>query len=243
MTMNSRILKIALLPLLLAAMLAGIYIMPKKGNLEDSSINMELPTGLKPDGWQGTPRQETEEERSILSADTSFSKADYVQQRPISLNEHESPPVQCHVSIVKSGHDLNNSIHRPERCLPAQGHFNLTASKVQVPIEGHGSIQMTLLKSQQNLTPEQAQPTILDNIHYYIFIGHGNLTADHLERTLIDMKDRILYGRDQRWSYFQISTPYGKQVNLTEEEARKHTERLISQLLSRQVKWEELQQR
>ena len=28
---------------------------------------------------------------------------------------------QVLVSIVLSGHDLDNSIHRPERCLPAQG--------------------------------------------------------------------------------------------------------------------------
>lgn len=239
--MKIQLLQILLLPFLLALMLGGLYVMPRKGELLDSSIHMELPTGMRPDGWHGTRRQESEEERSILAADTEFSKADYVQQLPISLNVPENAPALCRVSIVKSGHDLNNSIHRPERCLPAQGHFNLSATKVRVPVEGHGSILMTKLKSQQNLTPDQAKPAIVDNMHYYVFIGRGHLTEDHLKRTLTDMKDRVLYGMDQRWCYFQISTAYGDLVNLPEEKARTQTERLISQLLSRLVKWDELE--
>ena len=59
-------------------------------------------------------------------------------------------------------------------------------------------------------------------------------------RTLTDMKDRVLYGVDQRWCYFQISTAYGYKIKVPEEEARKQTERLISQLLSQRVKWDEL---
>ena len=80
-------------------------------------------------------------------------------------------------------------------------------------------IAMTKLKSQQNMTPGQAKPTILDSMHYYVFIGHGHMTEDHLKRTMTDMKDRVLYGMDQRWSYFQVSTAYGDLVNLPEEDA------------------------
>lgn len=238
--MKIKTLKILLLPFLLAVMLGGIYLMPRKGMVQDSSISMDLPTGMNPDGWHGTRRQESEQERSILAADTEFSKADYVQEIPISLDAPETAPVLCRVSIVKSGHDLNNSIHRPERCLPAQGHFNLTGTKVEVPVEGHGTIRMTKLKSQQNITPDQPQPVILDSMHYYVFIGHHHMTEDHLARTMTDMKDRMLYGVDQRWCYFQISTAYGDIIKVPEEEARKQTERLISQLLSQLVKWNEL---
>ena len=66
------------------------------------------------------------------------------------------------------------------------------------------------------------------------------MTEDHLARTLMDLRDRVLYGEDQRWCYFQISTAYGDQIKVPEEEARKQTERLISQLLSQLVKWNEL---
>lgn len=58
--MKYQTLNILLLPFLLAAMLAGIYLMPRKGEVFDSSISMELPTGLNPDGWHGTRRQESE---------------------------------------------------------------------------------------------------------------------------------------------------------------------------------------
>lgn len=238
--MNIKTLKILLLPFLLVIMLSGIYLMPRKGEVQDASISMNLPTGMNPYGWHGSHRQESEQERDILAPDTEFSKADYVQELPISLDEPESNPVLCRVSIVKSGHDLNNSIHRPERCLPAQGHFNLTGAKVEVPVEGHGNIRMTRLKSQQNIAPDQPLPVILDSMHYYVFVGHHHITEDHLVRTLTDMKDRVLYGIDQRWCYFQISTAYGDKIGVPEEEARKQTERLISQLLSKMVKWDEV---
>ncbi|MEZ3490151.1 MULTISPECIES: EpsI family protein [Akkermansia] len=238
--MNIKTLKILIIPFLMAVMLGGTYLMPRKGEVQDSSISMDLPTGMNPYGWHGTRRQESEQERSLLAPDTEFSKADYVQELPISLDETETVPVLCRVSIVRSGHDLNNSIHRPERCLPAQGHFNLTGTTADVPVEGHGTIRMTKLKSQQNIAPDHPQPVILDSMHYYVFIGHRHMTEDHLIRTLMDMKDRVLHGMDQRWCYFQISTTYGDKIRVSEEKAREQTERLISQLLSQLVKWDEL---
>ncbi len=239
--MNIKTIKLLIIPLLLSMMIGGICLMPRHGEVLDSSNSMALPIGMNPDGWHGVRRQESEQERSLLASDTEFSKADYTQEMPISLDlQQTEAPVMCHVSIVKSGHDLNNSIHRPERCLPAQGHFNLIGTTVQVPIEGHGSIKMTKLKSQQNVAPNQARPVILDSMHYYVFIGHRHMTENHLVRTILDMKDRVLYGIDQRWCYFQVSTSYGDKVNVPEEKAQEQTERLISQLLSRLVKWDEL---
>ena len=165
--MNIKTLKILIIPFLLAVMLGGTYLMPRRGEVQDSSISMDLPTGMNPYGWHGTRRQESEQERGILAPATEFSKADYVQELPISLDATETVPVLCRVSIVKSGHDLNNSIHRPERCLPAQGHFNLTGTTVDVPVEGRGTIRMTKLKSQQNIAPDHPQPVILDSMYYY----------------------------------------------------------------------------
>ena len=52
--MNIKTLKIFVLPLLLAVTLGGIYLMPRKGEVQDSSISMALPTGMNPDGWHGT---------------------------------------------------------------------------------------------------------------------------------------------------------------------------------------------
>lgn len=229
-----------ILPTILLLLLALTYILPRRGTTCDSSISMELPVGNSLPGWFGVKKQESPEERGTLAPDTEFSKADYVMSDGVGTPTDIDKRLPFHISIVKSGHDINNSIHRPERCLPAQGHFNLVSSTVNVPIEGHGNMVMTELKSQQNLTPKEATPTILDSVHYYVFIGYKHVTHDHLERTIIDMKDRILYSIDQRWSYFQISVPFGKLTNLQEEDAKKLAQHLISQLLSRQVRWEEI---
>ena len=90
--MNIKTLKIFVLPLLLAVTLGGIYLMPRKGEVQDSSISMALPTGMNPDGWHGTRRQESEQERGILAPDTEFSKADYVQEVPIAGNRSRAVP-------------------------------------------------------------------------------------------------------------------------------------------------------
>ena len=71
-------------------MLGGTYLMPRRGEVQDSSISMDLPTGMNPSGWHGTRRQESEQERGILAPDTEFSKADYVQELPISLDATET---------------------------------------------------------------------------------------------------------------------------------------------------------
>jgi hypothetical protein len=41
---------------------------------------------------------------------------------------------QVLVSIVLSGHDLDNSIHRPERCLPAQGWTIVDSTSLSLPV-------------------------------------------------------------------------------------------------------------
>lgn len=61
--MNIKTLKIIIIPFLLAVMLGGTYLMPRRGEVQDSSISMDLPTGMNPYGWHGTRRQESEQER------------------------------------------------------------------------------------------------------------------------------------------------------------------------------------
>jgi hypothetical protein len=45
----------------------------------------------------------------------------------------------------------------------------------------------------------------LTNLSYYWFIGHNDMTASHLTRTGIDLRDRVLYGYNQRWAYVTVS--------------------------------------
>ena len=41
-------------------------------------------------------------------------------------------------------------------------------------------------------------------IVYYWFVGANQYTSSHYVRTLSDMKDRLVYGSGQRWSYFSV---------------------------------------
>jgi hypothetical protein len=44
------------------------------------------------------------------------------------------------------------------------------------------------------------------NLHYYWFAGYHHLTASHLERTFLDIQDRILKGYNQRWAYITVAS-------------------------------------
>ena len=42
-------------------------------------------------------------------------------------------------------------------------------------------------------------------LSYYYFVGHTGITGSHFERTMIDMKDRLLSGYNQRWAYITVT--------------------------------------
>src|SRR6187401_1811112 len=121
--MNS---KVWLLPLLLGGTLSAVYFLPKVGDVAQSAVAMELANASGKWVLQSQPASEAE--IKTLSSDTRFSKAVCYSARPGEFNESGKPvPDVIQLSIVLSGTDLNNSIHRPERCMPAQGH-NITGS-------------------------------------------------------------------------------------------------------------------
>lgn len=230
-----RIIK-ALTPVFVLGILLTLSVLiPENAQLQDSSMTKELPLGYDLDGWHGTRRQESPSERSSLAKDTLFSKADY---RRVSATAWEKRMPDIHVSLVFSGSDMNNSIHRPEMCLPAQGHQNLQGSSTNITLDNGRSIYLTRLTS---YLPSAEPGKRLNFIHYYTFVGHGNLCHDHMKRMLIDIRDRTLLGTVQRWAYFQVGTFWGTQFNITEEEADEHLRKLICQLLPRIIDWEELE--
>jgi len=101
--------------ILAAFLLVGfsmIWLLPKSSDMKLSCLARNLP--MKFDSMRGESTAVTGKELDILAKDTEFERAQYV-----NVDEPTHPPVE--VSIVFSGKDLNNSIHRPERCLKAQG--------------------------------------------------------------------------------------------------------------------------
>ncbi len=217
-------------PLVLCLILSGIYLLPKSDKLQDSAISPDLPLGYALGKWYGVRTQESAEERSTLSADTMFSKASY------SSDLSGLPPVN--VSIVYSGNDMNSSIHRPERCLPAQGHFNLHSTSSNITLNDGRTITFTRLVPSTGYQGKLEQK--LSHINYYVFIGHSNICSTHLDRTLQDMYDRIMKGYVQRWAYFQIGSYWGDALGVSEKACDENLEAIIEALMPKIIAWDSL---
>ena len=83
--------------------------------------------------WIGEDAAITEREREILAKDTQFARKTYTGPAGDEI----------FVSIVMSGDDMTSSIHRPERCLVAQGWSVQDSEKRVVPIVEGRTLEMT----------------------------------------------------------------------------------------------------
>lgn len=224
-----------LLPaVVLAVIFSLVYLLPQHASLLESSISPDLPTGYALRGWYGVKTQESEQERSTLAADTKFSKANY---REVDAAWGSRLP-EINVSIVYSGSDMNNSIHRPERCLPAQGHQDLRASECTVKLTNGREIKFTRLTS---FIPRKDVPGgVLRFTHYYTFVGHGTMCHSHLQRTARDMYDRVAKGTVERWAYIQVGTYWSESMGISEAETEARILKLLAELLPGQINWAEI---
>lgn len=218
--------------------------MPERGEIATSSLIMDIPLNNDLPGWFGERKQESEQERAILAKDTQFSKADYFN---LGLGK-QAGLYPVNFSIVLSGTDMNSSIHRPELCLPSQGHFSLLPSSRSLTLDNGKKLTFTVLHSLINLSSNSKSPHIIKCINYYVFVGHKTLTHSHEKRVLIDTKRRILHGQDQQWAYIQAGVYYGSlalkdgsTVTTTEEKATQTLEKLLVQLLPLVIKWDDME--
>lgn len=233
------------LPLFLGAGFCSIYFLPRTGGVANSAITMELPS--ESGNWMLKPTSATKLEIETLGADTKFSKADCYAARVGEYNEDGyQVPDLINLSIVLSGYDLNNSIHRPERCMPAQGHKITGADNVKIELKNGRHFQAKrLLAIPQSASDNPKETRQWKSITYYFFVGHDQVTHDHLERTLLDIKDRLIRGMDQRWAYASATIYYGavpwipdKEISL--EEADQKLRDFVTKLAEKQINWEQV---
>ncbi len=237
-----------LLPLILGGTLSIIYILPQVGAVAQSAVNMELPSRTR--GWQFQQQPASQEELGVLSKDTRFSKATCYALRPGEYNAEGNPvPDILNLSIVLSGADINNSIHRPERCMPAQGHNITSSSNAMLKLSNGRQFAAKRLVSVQAQAGKDSAGREIYTKHncltYYFFVGHDRVTNDHLGRTFIDMKDRLVRGMDQRWAYVSVSMWYGnvpwisgKEVGEREADAKLQT--FLSEFSESQIQWQQI---
>ena len=127
--------------------------------------------------------------------------------------------------------------------MPSQGHTIISSSAVTLDLENGQSLPLTRLLSVQTIpiNEDHTEHIKLNCVTYYFFVGNNRVTRDHLERTLFDMKDRLLRGVDQHWAYVSASMWYGKVPWHEDEipigEADAEMNRFLSELGAEQIDW------
>jgi hypothetical protein len=212
--------------------------------MASSAVKMDLPT--QAGSWQMRPIIASQEEIQTLAEDTQFAKAICLRAREgeVDLASGMAIPDRVDLSIVLSGHDLNNSIHRPERCMPSQGHVIGSSKNVDLDLTNGRKIRVKRLLSVQSIPANEAKTEYsrFDCVTYYFFVGHATTTQDHLARTLLDIKDRLVLGMDQHWAYVSASMWYGKvpwiEGNVSFDEADAKLQKFLEEFAEKQIDWE-----
>ena len=230
---------------ILAAGLSTIFVLPDFKQAE-CALDTDIPESLS--GGRTAKYNPSDKELAILANDTEFSKAKCLVPRleEQSFITMTSPADVIDLSIVLSGYDLANSIHRPERCMPAQGHKIQSSQSDELDLGDGRKIPLTRLVSKLTQAvgpPEEGKYVTVDNLTYYFFVGRNSVTNSHTERTLIDIKDRVFHGEAQRWAYVSASIrflnqpdrPFGAPPDL--EMADKKIRELLKELAEKNIDW------
>lgn len=188
--------RLVFLQLLLFAGLGSAYLLPKQSMTQPMGVKMELPESVGQ--WSGVTQKVSDAELTGLARDTSFARRMYSN----AFGD------QVLVSIVLAGEDPDNSIHRPERCLPAQGWTVIDSRVVTIksPSLPGGELKVTRLHNQRKFEDEHHNTHSLYNLNYYWFVGYNAVTPSHIDRFLTDMRDRISKGYNQRWAYVTVAS-------------------------------------
>jgi len=204
--------KRAAMLLFVALAFAGIvFAFPKASSMKSSRLARDLPEEFG--DWMGIPSEPGKREKEVLAKDTEFERMQYSHLDGIR------PPVE--VSVVFSGKNLSQSIHRPEVCLRAQGwefvserYFSwdgVLPNGEPLPVK---EIICRIVRMESRGEGGEPEPVVLANgekayvwrAFYYTFLGHTEIVAGHYERTGEDIKDRLFKGYDQRWAYATFSS-------------------------------------
>jgi len=201
--------------------LGSVFLLPKQIKTEPAAVRLDLPNYVG--GWRGVETSVTQGERDSLGPDTQFARKLYTNMAGDEI----------FASVVLSGPDMNTSIHRPERCLPAQG-WTIADSKTVGLMAGAKQLKATRLHNVRNVRADNGRSLTLNSIDYYWFVGHSDTTPSHFERTWLDIRDRVLKGRNQQWAYVTVMATVTKDYKIagrTEQETDELMRSFIASLV------------
>lgn len=133
-------------------------------------------------------------EKRLLPTDTILAKKQYVD------------PEGKHIfaSIVLTGRE-QKSIHRPQQCLPAQGHVIEESRVVEVPVDGREPLKVMLLDLHRAGATLDGGRFERKSKYAYWFVGTGRETPYHLQRLYWMTIDRVFLNINHRWAYIAVS--------------------------------------
>lgn len=184
--------RLAILLAILLAGLSSVFFLPAT-LLQPVGIELHLPEYLGQ--WWGHDVQVTQKERDTLGLDTEFARKGY----------DNGLGTQVLTSIVLSGEDMMTGIHRPERCLDAQGWTFKPPTARTISIPDIGKLDVMRVQNTKYVKGRDGKPVEIRNICYYWFAGTRELTPSHYERVWFDSRDRIIKGYIQRWAMVMVS--------------------------------------
>ncbi|MCW1885142.1 EpsI family protein [Luteolibacter flavescens] len=229
----------------LVAGLSAVFLLPDFKTAESAlSRNIPKQLGL----WETHGYEASVAEQKTLAKDTLFSKAACLRSRTDSFFD-TGPQDRADMSIVMSGIDLANSIHRPERCMPAQGHNIYSSSTAMVSVPNGHEVPARRLLSKQAIPIDETGKSVIsrETVTYYFFVGSGRITENHTKRTLLDIQDRLLKGEAQKWAYVSVSMWFNGEHGtpnpdlLSFDEADQKVRDLLGQLAEKNIDWSKIQ--
>lgn len=215
--------RLLVLLVVVAAGMSGVFLLPKSYS-QPYGIVLNLPDYVGE--WFGKKQDVTKKEREVLGKETEFARSLY--NNPYSKLKDYG---RLQVSIVLSGHDMSNSIHRPERCLNAQGWNLMDKTATQIAVPGKGKFPITELYCSRTGTDTEGKTFETKSITCYWFAGAGEITASHWSRWFIDNRDRFTKGVNQRWAFVLITGIIPPTAPEHEGKARKWTEDMIREFV------------
>lgn len=132
-------------------------------------------------------------EYEALPKDTEFVKSIYTNAAGKSV----------FTSIVLSG-TQRDSIHRPQRCLKAQGNSLDGEYTLEVPIHGRSPLKIRVIKASREYHTADG-PVPFYSYYAYWFVGQDRETPYHLGRMFWLAWDRVVRSTANRWAYIAVS--------------------------------------
>lgn len=167
----------------------------------------------------------TRSEKEALPDDTEFIKSAYAN----------AAGRRVFVSVVLSGTE-RDSIHRPQRCLKAQGNALDKEYTLDVPLEGRDPLQVRVIKASKAQTAPDGT-TIGKNIYYaYWFVGQERETPSHVTRMFWLAWDRVVHSKASRWAYISVSGECDPKGKAYEAEIKDIVQRLYPTLITESMR-------